>query len=223
MSSNPVTTIDLLRHGQTQADDILRGRIDVPLSENGYQQMQDRVAPYINPEFPWQQIITSPLQRCAQFANNLAEQHRSPINVHEGFLEIDFGDWDGRSFDELKAEDAELFSKIWIEPHKYRPPNGETFQAFSSRINTAWQGILQQHCGKHILLICHGGVIRALLSNIMQTPLTSLSRIDVPYACLSRIRVHHHLGQSDWPQLIFHNPGNHYPGESQNDTYSEVP
>ena len=187
MSSHSITTIDLLRHGQTRADDILRGRIDVPLSENGYQQMRDRVTPFIHSSLPWQQLITSPLQRCAAFAQDL-------------------GDWDGRPFAELKQEDPVLFSKVWREPHKYSPPNGESFQAFSTRISSAWDSLLQQYAGEHILLICHGGVIRALLGHIMQTPLTALSRIEVPYACLSRIRVHHQPGKSHWPQLIFHNP-----------------
>ncbi len=205
-SQTRVTTIDLLRHGQTQADDILRGRIDVPLSENGYGQMQDRVAPYLKPKAPWHQVITSPLQRCAKFANDLSAQHGTPVNVNKGFLEMDFGDWDGRSFAELKAEDPVLFNKIWRQPDQYQPPGGESFPLFSARISAAWQAVLQQHSGEHILLICHGGVIRALLGHVMQTPLTSLSRIDVPYACLSRIKVHHQHGEKDWPQLIFHNP-----------------
>ena len=206
MSSNAVTTIDLLRHGRTQADDILRGRIDVPLSDDGYQQMRDRLAPLINPVFPWQQLITSPLQRCAGFAEDLAGQHGSPVAINHSFLEIDFGDWDGRPFDELRQEDPVLFGRIWREPHKYSPPNGESFQAFTTRISTAWELLLQQYRGKHILLICHGGVIRALLGYVMQTPLTALSRIEVPYACLSRVRVHHQAGAGHWPQLVFHNP-----------------
>ncbi|MCP3906616.1 MAG: histidine phosphatase family protein [Oceanicoccus sp.] len=199
------TTIDILRHGQTVADDILRGRIDVPLSDNGYQQMQDRLNPLIDPSAPWQQIITSPLQRCAAFADDINQQHGTPVTINEGFLEMDFGDWDGKSFEELKANDPVLFSKIWRQPHRYSPPNGEPFTDFSARIGSAWEGLIKQHGGKHILLICHGGVIRALLGHIMETPLTALSRIEVPYACLSRVKVHHQQGKDHWPQLIFHN------------------
>ncbi len=57
-----------------------------------------------------------------------------------------------------------------------------------------------------MLVVCHGGVIRALLSYAMDMPVTALSRIQVPYACLSRIQVFHHPGEESWPQLIFHNP-----------------
>lgn len=206
MPEHQFTTIDLLRHGQTTADDILRGRIDVPLSEQGYQQMSDRVSPYISETFPWQQVISSPLQRCSRFANDLGAQHGAVVTIDEGFLEMDFGDWDGRSFDELRAEDPHLFARIWREPHKYSPPNGESFEFFVERIVGAWNQVLAAHTGQHVLVICHGGVIRALLTAVMQTPLTSMSRIDVPYACLSRIRVHHQPDEEHWPQLIFHNP-----------------
>lgn len=206
MPESSFTTIDLLRHGQTIADDILRGRIDVPLSEPGYQQMVDRVHPYLSEGAPWNHLVSSPLQRCAAFAHDLSQQHGTPMKIDHGFLEMDFGDWDGRSFEELRAEDPELFARIWREPHKYSPPNGESFELFVDRITDAWDQLLFQHQGEHVLLICHGGVIRALLTAIMQTPLTSLSRIDVPYACLSRIRIHHQDGDEHWPQLIFHNP-----------------
>ncbi len=201
-----VTTIDILRHGQTEADDILRGRIDVALSEQGYQQMQQRVDTYIDSSFPWQQLVTSPLQRCARFTEELAAQHNTAITVDEGFLEMDFGDWDGRPFHELRDENPELFTKIWREPHKHCPPNAESFAEFSERISSAWDNLVEQYYGKHILLVCHGGVIRALLGYIMQTPLSSLSRIEVPFACMSRVKIHHEQEKDHWPQLVFHNP-----------------
>ena len=206
MDDYTVTTVDILRHGRTTADEILRGRIDVPLSGEGYQQMRDRVSPYMQESFPWQQLVSSPLQRCANFARDLAEAHGAELAIDQGFLEMDFGDWDGRSFEELQRENPELFAKIWRQPHKYSPPNGESFELFSRRITQAWEQLLEQHQGKHVLLVCHGGVIRALLGAVMQTPLTALSRVEVPYACLSRIRIHHNAAEEHWPQLVFHNP-----------------
>ena len=76
-----VTTIDLLRHGQTVADDILRGRIDVALSDNGYQQMQSSIAPHCDEHFPWQHVISSPLKRCAAFAEDITNQHEKLNSV----------------------------------------------------------------------------------------------------------------------------------------------
>ncbi len=205
-TEHSITTVDILRHGRTTADDILRGRIDVSLSDEGYQQMQDRLQPYADPHPPWEAIITSPLQRCAQFARDLSEQHESPVSVDKNFLEMDFGDWDGRSFVELQAENPELFTNVWRQPHKYHPPNGETFQQFSSRITQAWRQLLEQYAGQHLLLICHGGVIRALLGEVLQIPPDAISRIEIPYASISRIKVYQQPGSEHWPQLVFHNP-----------------
>lgn len=206
MSTTEVTTIDLLRHGETQPNDILRGRIDVELSEHGYQQMSNRIDLCLNPTAPWQHLITSPLRRCAQFAEDLSTQISCSHSIDDSFVEIDYGDWDGRSFDDIKNDDPLLFEKVWTQPHKYSPPNGETFQQFYARINQAWQDLLHVYKGKHVLLICHGGVIRALLGVVMQTPLTALSRMEVPYACLSQIKIYHHREEdAPWPQLVFHN------------------
>ncbi len=206
MSTPSFTTIDLLRHGQTVADDILRGRIDVPLSGDGYRQMRDRLQQLMVDKAPWQHLVTSPLQRCAQFAADLGEQHNLPVSIDDGFLEMDFGDWDGCRLEDLQAENPAVFASIWREPHKYAPPNGESFREFNDRICDAWDRLLDTHRGEHLLLICHGGVIRALFGSVMDSPITSLSRVEVPYACLTRVRIYHQPGQPCWPQLIFHNP-----------------
>jgi broad specificity phosphatase PhoE len=201
-----VTTVDLLRHGRTTADDIFRGQVDTPLSAEGYRQMQASLASY-SAAPPWQQIVTSPLQRCRHFAGELAASHSLPLHEDRGFIEMDFGDWDGRSFAEVRAADPQLFEQLWQRPDLHTPPNGESFAGFCARIHRAWQTLLATHSGQHILLVCHGGVIRALLGHVMQAPLTSLSRIEVPYASFSRIKIYHHPDAEDWPQLVSHGPG----------------
>jgi broad specificity phosphatase PhoE len=205
MPDTQVTTIDLLRHGQTQADDILRGRIDVPLSAEGYLQMQQRIEFCIDPQPPWQQLICSPLQRCAHFADDLSQQHGSPLSREPGFIEMDFGDWDGLPLDQLRADNPKLFDNVWRQPEHFTPPNGETLQQFTARIRAAWQALLKHYQGQHLLLVTHGGVIRALLAMVMQLPQTALSCMEVPFACMSRIKVYHRQDHPDWPQLVFHN------------------
>lgn len=199
------TTIDLLRHGRTTADNILRGRVDTPLSDEGYQQMQHSLQA-LQTAAPWQLVISSPLQRCAKFARDIAATLNCEAINNDGFIEIDFGDWDGRCTIELRAENPELYEKIWAAPGAYNVPGGETFQDFYARVDAAWQQLLREYRGKHILLVTHNGVIRAILGQLMQAPLASLPRIDVPYACLSRVTVYHEQGLADWPQLTFHRP-----------------
>ena len=171
--------------------------------------MQDKLAFFIRhteaTQVPWQRIISSPLSRCAWFGQQLAEQHQLPLKTDDGFKEIDFGDWDGKPIEQIRQQQTTLFTKMIREPGRYRPPNGESFLQFQARVEQSWQQLINDYRGQRILLICHGGVIRALIAAVMQTPLNTLSRIETPYACLSQICIHHHADEADWPQLIFHN------------------
>ncbi len=199
------TVIDLLRHGRTTADNILRGHVDTPLSAEGYAQMQQSLAS-LQSAPPWQKVICSPLQRCANFAHDIAASINCTAQTNHGFIEMDFGDWDGRCMTELSAEYPELYSKVWASPGEHDIPGAETFQQFSQRVHSAWRQLIDDSRGQHILLVTHNGVIRALLGQLLQAPLSALARIDVPYACLSRITVYHDDGHADWPQLTFHRP-----------------
>lgn len=203
------TTIDILRHGRTTKDDILRGRIDVPLSEEGYQQMQGRFDYCVavnKGETPWDTLVTSPLQRCANFCRDKGEQNHIPVAINKGFLEIDFGDYDGKPSEEVYREHPNFFQQLRENPDNFRPPNGECFSDFQQRITDAWHALVVDNRGKHLLLACHGGVIRVLLMHVLNAPITMMSRVDVPYASLSRVKIYHRDGDEQWPQLVFLNP-----------------
>jgi len=205
-TAHSITTVDILRHGRTVNDDILRGRTDTALRAEGFQQMLDQTDRLLaaGPP-PWQHVHSSPLQRCRQFATHINTQLNIPITLNDGFVEMDYGDWDGQTFTHISATDGELFTNVWRAPQLHSPPNGERFQDFCQRTAAAWQQLLDQHRGQHILLVSHGGVIKSLLAAILQAPLATHSQIEVPYACISRIQIHHLPDNADWPQLVFHN------------------
>ena len=85
-------TIDLLRHGQTERDNIFRGSTDDPLHELGWSQMQTACG-----DDRWHRIVSSPLSRCRHFAEALAIQHGSEFDVDDRLSEYHFGDWDGKT------------------------------------------------------------------------------------------------------------------------------
>lgn len=84
--------IDLIRHGEPVGGVLIRGQRDDPLSDTGWQQMWTAVDGMQN----WQQIVTSPLSRCAEFARELGTRLNVPVEVEERFSEIGFGEWEGR-------------------------------------------------------------------------------------------------------------------------------
>ena len=194
------TTIDLLRHGDVEGGRKYRGQLDDPLSKLGWQQLRQATSN----QHSWQQLISSPLKRCADFANELAIAYGLPLNIDNQFKEVSFGLWEGKTADEILATDAINIKKYWQDPINTTPPNGENLLTFESRIVKGWTRLLTEYQGQHVLLIGHAGVIRILLCHVLGMPINELFKLDVGLAKASRIEIQHAEGQS-WPRLIFHN------------------
>jgi alpha-ribazole phosphatase len=182
-----VTTIDLLRHGACQGGEIYRGRTDVQLSAEGWQQMEQAVSAATD----WQRIVTSPLLRCREFAEYCAGRFKLPLQVDAALQEMDFGEWEGRLSQEVWQEDPDLVTRFYDDPGAVTPPGGESTSDAQSRIVAAWQALLQQCVGDRLLLVCHGGVIRLLLAHVLAMPLAAVMRLYIPYASMARVRVYH--------------------------------
>lgn len=194
-------TIDLLRHGDVAGGTKLLGHTDEPLTELGWKQLRSVVR---DKTPPWMEIVSSPLQRCRLFAEEVAEHNKLDLTINTQFKEIGFGDWENRFFTELySSDDAEQMMNFWRDPAASPAPNGELFNEFEQRVHHAWRTLVQSydHDGddKHILLVAHGGVIRAILRTVLHFPVDQMFRIDVPYACLSRVSFTH----VDHPRLLF--------------------
>jgi len=179
-------TIDLLRHGEVAGGLRLRGYKDDPLSDKGWQQLRDVIK---GKTLPWDTIISSPLQRCALFAEEVSKQHEKPLHIKHGFKEISFGDWEGQLFSDLYKNKPEEMSRYWNNPSVATPPNGEPYDDFEARVHQAWDELVAEHANKHILLVAHGGTIRALLRKVINFPVPSFFKIEVPNASLSRITI----------------------------------
>lgn len=199
MTQSVATTLDLLRHGEPVGGSRYRGQIDDPLSDKGWAQMRAAVGD----AHPWDRIISSPLTRCSDFARELAARHTLPLDMEPRLMELGFGEWEGRTTAELMRTDADILARFWRDPLHHTPPGGETLPAFQTRVVDAWNDLLAQHRGRHLLLVCHAGVIRLLLSHALGMPLAHMFRIQVANASLSRLRVDHHP-EGLLPQLIFH-------------------
>ncbi len=186
MSESATTIFDLIRHGEPQGGPMFRGSQDDPLSETGWQQMRSAIDQHES----WDLILTSPLLRCQEFARELAEQKGLPITIENRFRELHFGEWEGRTSAQIMENSPEALNRFFANPVSNPPPGGERFEDFGVRIREAWTHWQQEAAGKHVLLVCHGGVIGRLLADVMSIPLEkSFSAIKVPYACRSRIRV----------------------------------
>jgi len=201
MMPTDVTTIDLLRHGEPEGGDGFRGSSDFVLTTTGWQQM--RTATAVRPA-PWQAIITSPLKRCAEFANELATELELAAHVEHNLREMSFGDWEGVSFEIVRERWPDLLKIFSRDPHA-ATPNGESLQQLADRVLPVWDEIIERHRGQHVLLVAHGGVNRVIIGNILAMTHSALTRVQVPYAGLSRVQIFHHEKHAPWTQLMFMN------------------
>ena len=190
--------IDLLRHGEVAADSwAFRGSTDIALSEKGWKQMRTASAAMDRVDH----IATSPMQRCKHFAEELSAKQQTDLMTLDNMREINFGDWEGLSFEQLEAKHGPLLQQFWQSPVGICPPQGEPFDVFTCRVLEAWQTWINADVGNHRLLIAHGGVIRVLIAHIMDMPMSSLWRLDLPYASWSRVS----LLEGHQPRVLFMN------------------
>jgi alpha-ribazole phosphatase len=178
------TYIDVIRHGEPVGGQRYRGySIDDPLTEKGWSQMRAAV-----PESPqWQHIVSSPLKRCLEFSQELANDLQVSFSVEDNLKEIGFGDWEGKTPDDILAEDSEALNHFYKDPVHNRPEGAEPLDTFSERVWNAYLNIIKQHHGKHILIVAHAGVARAITANILKMSLDSVySRLKIEYGAIIR-------------------------------------
>jgi len=192
-----MTTIDFMRHGEPVLGRIYRGHgIDDELSDKGWEQMHLSASH----NHDWECIISSPLKRCYLFANALSEQRKIPVHVMDNLKEVGFGDWEGKSPDQIQTEYPSAYEDFFIDPVNNRPEGAEPLESFSNRVSQCLETIVEQHSNKHILIIAHAGVIRAALGYVLQSPPENGYRVKIDNAAITRF---HYNNQRF--QLDFHN------------------
>lgn len=197
------TIIDLIRHGQPQGGSVYRGHgIDDPLSELGWQQMWQAVGDTA----PWQQVISSPMQRCRAFAEQLAAKYQLPVCIDERFKEVGFGSWEGRSRAEIKEKNTAEYNAFYNDPVHCRPEGAEPVNEFIQRVSDAYETVLTNYTGQQCLVVAHAGVIRAIVAYVIHAAPIGLYRIQIKNAGISRIR---HGQYGGMLEFLNTGPGNH--------------
>ncbi len=197
----PLTTyIDVIRHGEPVGGQRYRGHsVDDPLTEKGWAQMRAAVAE--SP--PWQHIVSSPLKRCLEFSQELANDLQINYTVEDKLKEIGFGEWEGKTPDDILAEDSEALNHFYRDPVNNRPKGAEPLDTFSERVWNAYLDISHLHLNKHILIVAHAGVARAITANILKMSLDDVySRLKIEYGAI----ICSSIDIDSPPRLVIHGP-----------------
>lgn len=166
---------DLLRHGETELGSVFRGSLDDALTARGWEQMRCAV---VNGG-PWDAIVSSPLQRCALFAGELARARGLAVQLEPDLRELHFGEWEGRSSAQLMVDHAEGLRQFWSDPYAFTPPGGETLSDFAARVFAAIERLDGQFGGRRVLVVSHGGVLNLLLARARGLPREQLMSVAV--------------------------------------------
>jgi alpha-ribazole phosphatase len=184
-----VTRFWLIRHGEPAADARQRcyGSLDVGLSETGRAQMAD-VADYLSRE-PVAAIYSSPLSRAIESAQILATARSASVEVVNDFREIDFGDFEGLTYDEIASRYPDIYRQ-WMEtPTGVRFPNGESYTEVQARVLRAFDTIQRERQEQTTVIVSHGGVNRIILAWALQIPDACLFRIAQGHAAINLLAI----------------------------------
>lgn len=178
------TIVDLLRHGEPVGGRAYRGHtIDDPLSERGWQQMWSAV----DCEPQWDVIISSPMRRCIEFSEQLADKYALPFHSETDLKEVGFGHWEGKTPAQIIESHPMEYDAFYRDPVNSRPVGAEALDTFFQRVSAVYEQVVNQYMGRNILIVAHAGVNRAIISHILQAPLISMYRLKIANAGLSRI------------------------------------
>lgn len=171
----------LVRHGQSEwnASRRLQGQADIRLSELGRAQA-DRLRPVIEAIGPCR-AVASDLVRASETAARLGA---NDARLTAGLREIDVGAWTGRTIADIVAEDEAAYLD-W-RAGAGTPPGGESWPAFVERTAGVIESERRTTCA-NLLVVCHGGVIRALLEHLLR--LAPIHIIPVGPASLTAVRL----------------------------------
>ena len=199
LSDHSQTTIDIIRHGEPVGGRKYRGFKDDPLSEKGWRQMRDAVANFAD----WNFISSSPLTRCADFAQELSTKMSIPVQLDARFKEIDWGVWEGCTTEQICQDNPNALIEFRANPIGLKPKNAESAVEFYQRVILGWEDLVQQNQKKHILLVGHAGIIRSIMCKVLDIPAEHMFRIYVSNAAITRIEITH-TNDGDYARLIFH-------------------
>ncbi|MBA4393643.1 MAG: alpha-ribazole phosphatase [Desulfobacca sp.] len=185
--SKKPTRLFLVRHGEVvrHGQKTFLGFTDLGLSNRGKRQIQ-ALAEYLK-GVSLDQAYASDLIRAMDSARSICQGRSIQPLALPGFREMNMGDWDGKSWAEIKQKHPELSPFFFYNLKTFRFPGGETWTQFRSRVLGKLKNVLKDNQGKTILLAAHAGVNRIILAQAMGLRFRNMFQLDQGYACLNII------------------------------------
>ena len=162
-----MTTVFLVRHGRTgwNKEQIFRGHKDVPLDAVGREEAR-LVGERLRGE-GIKAVFSSPLSRAKETAEAVARFHNVKVQVLEGLNDLNFGEWEGLSRQEVQERYPDLYGQWQGEPHQVIFPGGEGLDAVKSRAMEVVKTIIDRHAEEAVALVSHRVVLKVLICDLL--------------------------------------------------------
>ena len=163
--------IYIIRHTPVEVvSGICYGQSDVDVNETFF----DEVLKLKN-KMPTQfdAVFSSPLKRCVKLANLFTEN----LNIDDRLKEMNFGDWEMKSWNNIPRTESQLWMDHFVE---ISTPNGESFNNVSKRVDEFYSELSQKDYNK-VLVVTHAGPIRCFWANILEFPLLNAFKIPIGF------------------------------------------
>lgn len=172
--------IFLIRHAATSQNLQRRycGITDAPLSDMGLAQAEILAELLGNENIS--AIYSSPLSRAAKTAEAIAAAHSITVRTLDSLSEINFGLWEGLTFNEIKAKFPDEQNQWFADPDNFTFPDGESVKHFRDRVISCMDEILDEK--ENTIVVAHGGTIRFMLCCLCKWPMDCLHSFELKNA-----------------------------------------
>lgn len=182
-----ITSFWLVRHGHTKSTE--EGRLytdpQVPLTEQGVKQAE-ALATWLKTQNP-ELLLTSPSKRVRHTADIIASAINLPVTTVDDLNEWHVGEWEGRTYLDIKKTEPDLYARWSKDPINNAPPGGESITDLCKRSRQHLEQLLTAYPGQRIALVTHAGIIRSILANALEIPMQNFWRLVIPTGSVARV------------------------------------
>lgn len=179
--------IYLVRHGESVCNicRMLYGRTDCALTELGCEQAR-QVGEKLRDK-PIARCVTSPLIRAAETARIAMLGRDVPIDLADGLMEQDMGDWENVSFEGMLESEPELMQAMLDDWTRVVPPGGESYSELRERVSAVLEEVVARN--EDTLLVAHNGPLSTAMTLLLDMPDVNVNRLWFEQGCWSSVEL----------------------------------
>jgi broad specificity phosphatase PhoE len=182
----------LVRHGETEWNKLgkFQGHFDIGMNARGKSQARETAQAVA--EWRHTRVYSSPLSRTMEMAQEISQRSGSPVVPVPGFKELNLGDLEGITGEEMRTGWPEVYAAWREDPAPVSMPNGESLVQLQDRAWNSLSGLLEAHAqDESLVVVSHNFTIRAIIAKVLDMPLSSFHRMSLSLSSICTVDSDH--------------------------------